>query len=84
MRWVKIVMFQTSFSKILKNICKQENIGFEIKVVIIANSFTIESIPNIECVLIVKIRNILIVQLWKKNPDFGGSCVSENFSTDET
>ena len=62
MRWVKIVMFQTSFSKIFKHICEQENIRFEIEVVIIANSFTIEGVLNIESVFVISIRNIFIVQ----------------------
>ena len=65
MRRVKFLMLKTSFAKVFKYIHKHENIRFEIKVAIITNSFTVEGIPNIKRVLVIRIADFFIIQLNK-------------------
>lgn len=66
MRRVKFVMLKTSFAKVFEYIRKQKNIRLEIKVVTITDSFTIEGIPNIKRVLVIRIADIFIIQFWIK------------------
>ena len=49
-----------------KYIRKQENIRLEIEVVKISNSFTLKCTPYVECVLIIIVTNIFVIQFWIK------------------